>query len=117
MKLQCLYYALDRINDEGGYIVFRKSTHWLMPHVLHFSTKTRQLTHYVPPDNLNYPWQSMFGFAGVIKVGDDEVCEPMSPLCVLLGTMALWVFGALWLLRRGEIRRRISSLPGDSNEY
>jgi len=54
VKIQCLYYALDKWNETGGYIVFRKSTHWCMPHVLHLNDKTNRLTHYVPPEDLKY---------------------------------------------------------------
>lgn len=105
MKIQCLYYALDKWNEQGGYIVFRKSTHWCMPHVLHLDNKTNKLTHYVPPEDLKYPWYSMFGFEGYIKTYDDEPCVPVKPLCMLAGALALLVFGAMWLFFRVTIRR------------
>ena len=105
MKIQCLYYALDKWNESGGYIQFRKSTHWCMPHALHYDPKTKQLTHYVPPDDLKYPWHSMFGFEGYIKTVDEEDCAPMTPMCMLFGTIALTVFGGLWLINRTAIRR------------
>ena len=105
MQIQCLYYALDKWNESGGYLVFRKSTHWCMPHVLHFDPKTKLLTHYVPPDKLKYPWYSMFGFEGYIKIDDGEECRPMEPICMLFGTVALALFGGLWLLNRTTIRR------------
>lgn len=80
-----------------------------MPHVLHLDPKTNKLTHYVPPEKLAYPWYSMFGFDGYIKTGDPEECVPMKPLCMFFGTLALAFFGAIWLLRRGAIRKRIKS--------
>lgn len=105
MQLQCLFYALDKLNETGGYLVFRKSTHWCIPHVLHMDGKTRVITHYVPPEKLKYPWYSMMGFEGYIKVDDTEECTPMPALCMFTGTVALAVFGAIWLMCRATIRR------------
>lgn len=104
MKIQCLYYALDKWNEAGGYIVFRKSTHWCMPHVLHLDEKTKRLTHYVPPEDLKYPWYSMFGFDGLVREGDVENCVPVTPLCMVAGAIALIVFGPLWYINRMTIR-------------
>lgn len=105
MKIQCLFYALDKINNEGGYIVFRKSTHWCMPHVLHYNPIQNRLSHYVPPADLPSPWYSMFGFDGYVKVGDSEVCPPMSPTCMFFGTLALGIFGLIWLVNRKKIHQ------------
>ena|ERR1017187_1310916 len=111
--MQCLYYALDKLNELGGYIVFRKSTHWCMPHVLHFDPKTNQLTHYVPHSDLKYPWYSMFGFKGKILTVDPNEAVPVEPLCVFLGTIALIVFGGFWLLNRTSIRRERLQLESE----
>jgi hypothetical protein len=119
MKFQCLYYALDQWNESGGYIVFRKSTHWCMPHVLHYNNKTQQLTHYVPPEDLKYPWYSMFGFDGYIKTEDLEECVPVPPACMLAGSLALIIFGGIWYVSRMATRRnkrkaeRRGALRGD----
>ncbi len=77
-----------------------------MPHVLH-QTELGEITHYVPPDDLKYPWYSMFGFEGYIKHGDSEYCAPMPAICMLFGTLALGLFGAFWLLRRASIRKHL----------
>lgn len=100
MKIQCLYYALDKWEETGGYLLFRKSVHWCMPHVLHLDNKTNKVTHYVPPDDLKYPWYSMLGFEGYIKEGDTEECERMNPLCMFLGTIALLLLGCRWYINR-----------------
>lgn len=100
MKMQCLYYALDTWQETGGYILFRKSVHWCMPHVLHLDNSTNKITHYVPPDNLKYPWYSMFGFEGYIKEGDVEECKPINPLCMFLGTLILLILGCKWYFTR-----------------
>ena len=100
MKVQCLYYALDKWNEEGGYLLFRRSTHWCMPHVLHMNPKTNVITHYVPPADLKYPWYSMFGFEGYVRTGDVEDCAPMPELCMFFGTAALVLFGAIWSFKR-----------------
>lgn len=105
MKSQCLYYALDRWQEIGGYILFRKSVHWCMPHVLHLNTNTNKITHYVPPSNLKYPWYSMLGFEGYVKEGDSEVCNKMDTLCMIFGTIALVVFGSIWYFSRLFTRR------------
>ena len=115
MKIQCLYYALDKLNECGGYLVFRKSTHWCMPHVLHLDNRTGKLTHYVPPDDLKYPWYSMFGFEGYIKEGDPEECAPMPAICMLAGTFALGFFGAIWLLMRSTIRKNRRNYEAQAN--
>ena len=99
MKSQCLWYALDKWNKEGGYIMFRKSDHWCMPHVLHLS-KDNVLTHYVPPDKLKYPWHSIFGFKGHVKTEDTSIAENISPICMFFGTLALFLFGGIWLIHR-----------------
>jgi hypothetical protein len=67
--------------------------------------KTKVVTHYVPPADLKYPWYSMFGFEGYIKVDDTEECAPMHPLCMGFGTAALVVFGLIWYFNRLTIRR------------
>jgi len=107
MKMQCLYYALDKWQETGGYLLFRKSVHWCMPHVLHLDNVTNQITHYVPPDNLKYPWYSMFGFEGYIKQGDTEVCNRMNPICMFLGTLVLLVLGCKWYFSRLLTRKII----------
>lgn len=111
MEMQCLYYALDKINSEGGYILFRKSSHWCIPHALHMD-KCGKITHFIPKVELNCPWYSLyeirgylFGFDGYIKEYDDEECEPLSILGILLGTIALGIFGAIWLSNKSEIRK------------
>lgn len=105
MKIQCLYYALDKWNETGGYILFRKSTHWCIPHVLHLNPKTNEITHYIPPENLKYPWYSMFGFEGYIKKGDLEPTPPIHPLCIGIGSVALLVLGFVWMVKRNTIRK------------
>lgn len=99
MKMQCLWYALDKWYLEGGYILFRKSSHWCMPHVLHM-TKDGLISHYVPPENLKYPWYSVLGFPGYIKYEDDIPADPVPPVCMFFGTLALMILGGVWLLRR-----------------
>lgn len=110
MTNQCLYYALDKWQETGGYILFRKSTHWCMPHVLHLDNKTNRITHYVPPDKLKYPWYSMFGFDGYIKDFDPEECAPVRLVCMFLGTIALLALGCVWFINRTFKRKNKRSL-------
>lgn len=98
MKLQCLWYALDKWKAEGGYLMFRRSTHWHIPHVLHLS-KEDVLTHYVPPKDLKYPWMAAFGFNGNVIENDPSPAEPMHPLAMFTGSMLLFILGGLWAVR------------------
>jgi len=105
MKSQCLYYALDMWEETGGYIIFRRSVHWCIPHVLHMNKNTGTITHYIPPENLKYPWYSMFGFEGYIKTDDTEDCNRMNPLCMFIGSIVLLLLGCNWYLSRLLTRR------------
>ncbi len=105
MKSQCLYYALDMWEESGGYIIFRKSVHWCIPHVLHMDAETGTITHYTPPDNLKYPWYSMFGYKGYIKTHDTEDCQRMNPFCMFVGTLILLALGCNWYFLRLVTRR------------
>jgi len=95
---QCLWYALDRWNQEGGYLALRKSAHWCMPHVLHID-KVGRWTHFVPPHDLPTPILSLFGFDGNIQTADSIDAKPISSVCMFLGTMALVVLGGVWALK------------------
>lgn len=99
MKVQCLWYALDKWRSEGGYLVFRRSTHWNIPHVLHMSDDRKTLTHYVPPKDLKYPWLSVFGFNGKVIFDDPSNAVPMSPIGMLWGTSLLFILGGIWAAR------------------
>lgn len=96
---QCLYVALDKWHKEGGYLVLGKSTHWLLPHVLHMSND-KVLTHFVPPKSLKAPWYALFGFDGSVVVDDPVPRAPMSKLGMLVGSIALLTLGCVWAVRR-----------------
>lgn len=100
MKTQCLYEALDRWHEEGGYLVFRKSTYWGIPHVLHVHGPLPEVTHYVPPDDLRRPWYSLFGFPGAVKIGDDAPAAPIDKAGVVIGAALLLVLGCVWAVNR-----------------
>lgn len=97
---QCLEYALDKWNTEGGYILFGKSSHWCMPHALHLDNTKTKLTHFAPDENLDMPWQSILGFVGKIRVDDPVIREPMHPICMLFGTLALLILGGVWAIKK-----------------
>jgi hypothetical protein len=100
MKSQCLYYALDKWQEIGGYILFRKSIHWCIPHVLHLDNKTNKITHFVPLSNMKYPWYSLFGFEGYVKEGDSGTCLQMNPVCIILGVIILLFLSMTWYFKR-----------------
>jgi hypothetical protein len=97
---QCLWYALDKWHAEGGYLVFRKSKHWFMPHVMHLSADQGQLSHFVPPDDLKKPWHSVGGFQGIVMLDDKEQAKPMSLAGMFVGTLLLMILGGVWVVRR-----------------
>ena len=101
----CLYYALDKWQEEGGYILFRKGVGWCMPHALHLDPKTSKLTHYVPKKGLMYPWYSMFGFDGYVQFGDIEDCAPLDTRCIIFGSICLTMFALIWFVARLFTRR------------
>lgn len=101
MKSNCLWYALDMWHAAGGALRFVKSTHWFMPHVQHVS-KTGVLTQFVPPSDLKQPWHSVFGFEGVVEVGDKDADTrgTMHPLGTLVGAITLILLGGAWYAKR-----------------
>lgn len=93
---QCLTYALRKWVTEGGYIMLRKSEHWLVPHVLHLSADRSVLTHFVPLEKLKQPWHAVFGFEGEVRYADTAPAPKMSRRGVLLGILALVILGVMW---------------------
>lgn len=98
-RLQCLYYALDKWNEEGGYLLLRKSDNWPTPHVLHMDRRGR-VTHYIPHKKLSHPFSIIFGFKGKVAYGDESKAGKMSSIGVLLGTALTLVLGAVWFTKR-----------------
>lgn len=96
----CLTYALDRWRREGGYLVFRRSTHWPVPHVLHLSNDMSELRHFVPPADLKRPWHALRGFDGVVLDEDNGSAEPVSTAGVVVGAGLLFVLSVAWAARR-----------------
>lgn len=104
-QAQCLEYALNKWYDEGGYLMFRKSDHWFVPHALH-QAKDGTITHFVPKERtLKKPWYSLFGFDGEVVVADPSPAEKMPWLGMFVGTLLLLILGGLWALRRFVIYR------------
>lgn len=99
-KSQCLDYALTKWNEEGGYLVLCKSSHWCMPHVLHMDNDKRFMTHYVPNSELNLPWHSMLGFDGSIITNDTLERKPINAICILMGSVVLLILGSIWAIKR-----------------
>lgn len=102
---QCLEYALDKWTTEGGYLMFGKSSHWCLPHVLHLDSTKTQITHFVPDANLDMPWYSLFGFVGRIRLDDPVIRQPIHPLGILVGCIVLFVLGGVWMFKRTFIKK------------
>ena len=101
MYSQCLYYALDKWVEVGGCLKLARSTHWCIPHVLH-ETKEGVTTHFAPPTDLKAPWYSLAGFRGQVYIEDKDAMkrEPPTLICMLIGTIILFVFGGIWATKR-----------------
>ena len=95
---QCLFYGLDKWHTEGGYLQFRKSSHWCVPHVLHEDVNG-QLTHFVPRADLRHAKKSLFGFSGEVQYTDTTPAKRMSMGCMLIGTLLLLFGGGVWAVK------------------
>lgn len=97
MFCQCLWYALNKWALDGGGILLVASVHWFIPHVLHRDTDG-QITHFVPIGDLKKPWHSVFGFYGVIEIGDKDAAKRgcMTPTGMFFGTAILFIEGGVW---------------------
>lgn len=97
---QCLWESLDRWHADGGYLIFRKSKHWFMPHVMHLTADTAKLTNFVPPNDLKRPWHSVTGFQGIVLLDDNVEAKPMSLAGMFFGTLLLLLLGGVWVVRK-----------------
>lgn len=95
----CLWYALDRWAHDGGGILYVRSSHWCMPHVLH-RANDGTITHFAPPHDLAASWHSLFGFYGEVLDIDTIKRAPIKPLCMFFGSIALVVLGGWWAVKR-----------------
>lgn len=99
--MNCLSYALNAWHEHGGALRFVRSSHWLMPHVLH-EAQDGAITHYVPFRTLDKPIHSLLGFDGKVRKGDNVKRGPMPLLGIVVGSWLLpilatgWVVGRLW---------------------
>jgi hypothetical protein len=99
---QCLFWALGEWRSHGGYLVFRRSTHLPLgiPHVLHMDRDGR-LRHFIPTTKPRYPLTTVFGFAGHVEEGDENLPDdPPSALGVILGVTLLWLMAVPWAAGR-----------------
>jgi len=105
MKLNCLWYALDRWHSEGGALVLVASRHWCIPHV-QYRDNQGVLTEYRPYSDLPAPCWSLFGFDGYVhEVDASDHRAPQHALCTLVGTLLLLVMGGAWGVHRLAARR------------
>lgn len=109
VRFNCLTYALDRWRRDGGYLVFRRSTHWPIPHVLHLSGDMTELRHFVPPADLERPWHALRGFDGLVLERDEGPAAPVSSAGVVAGAALLFALACAWAVRRAweRVRGRI----------
>ena len=67
----CLFFALTRFKERGGYLIMRKSHHGWFPHFLWSEDLEtfEQYVPYFPSEHLKFPplW-----FAGFIRTGQDR---------------------------------------------
>ena len=103
---QCLFYSLDRWAHEGGSILFTRSLHWCVPHVMH-RANNGQITHFLPPHDLTASWHSLFGYFGTVERFEDLERPPIKPLCMFFGSVALVVLGGWWSVKRAFTFRPI----------
>jgi len=99
--MNCVEYALTKWASDGGGIKLVTSKHWCVPHMQHEDNDS-VLTEYRPFTDLPTPWHSLFGFQGEVVVVPKAVQRaPQNPMCMLLGTVFLFLLGGIWVLKRG----------------
>lgn len=102
--MNCLWFALNRWAAEGGGLVFVRSLHWCMPHVLHRANDGR-ITHWLPPHDLAASWHSLWGYYGEVEDFKDLERPPIEPACMFFGSVVLVLMGGLWVATRPFIAR------------
>lgn len=98
--MNCLTHALDQWVKHGGYVAFRRSHHWDVPHAVWLSEDRKTLTSYVPPHPLEEPWHSLYGFEGEVRNWDVCDREPISQNGVVVGAFLLFVMALWWRIKR-----------------
>lgn len=98
--MNCLTHALDQWVSRGGYIAFRRSHHWDVPHAIWMDAHRKQLTSYVPPMPLDKAWHSLGGFDGEVRDDDNPAFQPISPNGVVVGAFLLFVMALWWRIKR-----------------
>lgn len=101
--MNCLSYALNAWHEQGGALRIVRSSHWFMPHVLH-EAQDGTITHNVPFRTLDKPVQSLLGFDGKVRTGDNMKRGPMSLLGIVAGAWLLPFVATGWVIGR-PIRR------------
>ena len=99
-KSQCLFYALDKVKQEGGYITFGMSEHWDLQHAAHYDNLTETFTGFIPPAKLSHPVKAVTGFWGFIETGDTCYRKPMTPKMMWRGIQALVIGFWVWRFKR-----------------
>ena len=97
--MNCLAYALNAWHEHGGALRVVRSTHWGMPHAQH-EAQDGTITHYVPPRTLGKPIQSLLGFNGRVRTGDNGVRGPMPLLGIVVGAWLLALGATGWAMKR-----------------
>ena len=99
-RSQCLFYALDKVHTQGGYINFGMSTHRELQHCGHYDNLKSEFTSFGPPDDLPQPWHSAFGYWGGVQTGDPEYRRAMPKKVMWRGILALVVGFWIWRVKR-----------------
>lgn len=58
------------------------------------------ITHYVPHRDLDKPLQSLWGFDGEVRMGDDAIRGPMPLLGIVVGAWLLALGATGWAIKR-----------------
>ena len=97
--MNCLAHALNAWHTDGGALRIVCSTHWGMPHAQH-EAQDGTVTHYVPHRDLDKPLQSLWGFDGEVRTGDDAIRGPMPLLGIVIGAWLLALGATGWAVGR-----------------
>jgi hypothetical protein len=101
-RTNCLYYVLDQLHDQGGYIRARLSGHIKNLHAQHVD-QYGQMSHFVPPGKLDSAWQIFSGFEGAVVSQDQTASPPARIGAIWLGALSFFILTTAWAFRRAVV--------------
>lgn len=114
LKDNCLSFALRRLNQEGGWVVCRRSGYSRKGMHVHHESVDGEISNYVPKEPLSSPWWAFLGFDGVVSTQDEgDLAGPVSLTTMFLGAWVLALGTNGWVALQAS-RKFIKSVKDHS---